>query len=743
MRQKRLIALLFLLVGALGASLGISKPEALDDIRNFVFDRFQRVSPPAYDPSAPVRILAIDDASLVALGQWPWPRTRLAEIVNALGQAGAAAIVFDIIFAEPDRTSLENVVAALAEGPLKADLATRIGADASNDALFARAVGSGPVALGATLQTQGEKRTWPAKAGFVVAGDDAEADITPFASAALPIPVLLDATTGLGATNWLADHDQIVRRAPLLVRTGDAIMPSLALEAFRLALGGTGYVLRAANASGTTSFGAQTGLNSIVVTGPDGGLADIATDGNGFVRPRFTRSAPERFLSAASLLAGRVAPDEVRGRVVFVGATAIGLGDVRATPLDPTVPGVEVHAQLLEQLRTGRLLSRPAWALGAELATTLLCLLVVALLLPRAPPLVAALATALALALLFAGSWLAFDRASVLVDATFPALTIAFAYLSGASLLWQTEQRAKRQVRHAFGKFVSPAVVARIAENPKLLVLSGETRDLTILFSDLRSFSTISEGLDAHAVARFLNEYLTPMTDVILAHDGTVDKYIGDAIVAFWNAPLDVPDHTRRAVDASLAMREALARFNARPEGGAEPSAVRDVRMGVGLNFGACSVGNMGSAQRFDYSALGDPVNVAARLESLTKSYAVDVLASLGVRDRTPDYAWLEVDEVRVKGRSAVTRLFALAGSEAMARSPAFESWAGRHGAMLRSAGGGRFAEAETAALALAGEVAPHWRPLYEALAGRYRVQGDSSRDDGEAVTLAPMRTAG
>ena len=414
---------------------------------------------------------------------------------------------------------------------------------------------------------------------------------------------------------------------------------------------------------------------------------------------------------------------------------------MRATPIEAVVPGVEVHAQVFEQLLAGRLLSRPDWAFGAEVFMTLLCVAGLAMLLPMMAPLAGALMTMAAACLLGAGSWFAFSRGGLLLDPAFPSLMMALGYLAGASALWQTEALARRQVRRAFGKFVSPAVVARIAENPKLLVLSGETKDLTILFSDLRSFSTISEGLSAHEVARFLNLYLTPMTDAILQHEGTVDKYIGDAIVAFWNAPLDVADHTRKAVDAGLAMRDALAAFNASqaslPDTG--DRVVRDVRMGVGMNVGPCSVGNMGSLQRFDYSALGDPMNVAARLEALTKGYGVDLLATAGVVERTSGYAWLEIDEVRVKGRSAATRLFTLFGDEAFALTPAFQAWAKEHGAMLEASRTGNLHEARERARALASRAVPLWTPLYETLAGRY---GDAARSGPAAEPVLPLGLA-
>ena len=606
----------------------------------------------------------------------------------------------------------------------------------SNDTRFARAIAASPVVLGVTGTERGTPVAWPPKAGLVTAGDPSEGFVPNFASVVLPIPVLREAANGLGATNWLPDRDGIVRRVPLLLRSADATIPSLSMEALRLAQGASTYVLRGSNASGTSAFGRQTGLNAVKV-----GDVEVNTSPDGSIRPRYSHTNQARYISAADLLAGKVEADAVRGRIILVGTPVVGLGDVRATPLDAVVPGVEIHAQIIEELLSGNLLSRPDWGLGLETCATLFFLTLLAGTLSRMSPALAALLSLAAMLVMTAGSWIGFSRYSVLLDPAFPSIVIGTAYLSGASALWQTEKQARRQVRVAFGKFVSPAVVARIAENPELLVLSGETRELTILFSDLRSFSTISEGLTAQEVAQFLNRYLTPMTDVILRHDGTVDKYIGDAIVAFWNAPLDVPDHTRRAVDAALAMRLALEQFNteqARLEQAGE-KAVRDVRMGVGLNFGACNVGNMGSVQRFDYSALGDPMNVAARLEALTKTYAVDVLATVSVLERTPGYAWLEIDEVKVKGRSAATKLFTLFGDEACAQSDAFKDWAAQHQTMLQASRSGRLRAAMRAARDLAGRAQPRWVPLYENLAGRYAEASTSEPEMLEPADLAHL----
>ncbi len=739
MRQNRTYTLLFGLLYLIVVALIWAQPPWLTDLRNFVFDTYQRIDAPAYDPSSPVRILAIDEKSLATLGQWPWSRSRLAAMVETLGKLGASAIAFDVIFAEPDRLSLENILADLPDGSAKADLTQHLGSEETNDSRFAHTIEGSPIVLGVTGIDHGSPPAWPAKAGIVMAGDPPEGFVPTFSSIVLPIPILAQAAAGLGATNWLPDHDQIVRRVPLLVRCGDTIVPSLAMEALRLAQGASTYVLRGSNASGTSAFGKHTGLNAIKV-----GDIEINTGADGSIRPRYTATAPERYISAADLFAGTVKAEDVGGRIILVGTPVVGLGDVRATPLDAAVPGVEIHAQVLEQLLSRKLLSRPDWALGLESALTLVFLTLLATTLARLSPALAATLSVAAIAVLAAGSWIAFSRYSLLLDAAFPAIVIGTAYLSGASALWQSEQQAKRQVRRAFGKFVSPAVVARIAENPRLLVLSGETRDLTILFSDLRGFSTISEGLTAHEVAQFLNHYLTPMTDVILRHDGTVDKYIGDAIVAFWNAPLDVPDHPRRAVDAALAMRAALARFNLDQAQLAErgEKVVRDVRMGVGLNHGPCNVGNMGSVQRFDYSALGDPMNVAARLEALTKTYGVDLLGTISVLERTPHYAWLEIDEVKVKGRSTATKLFTLFGDEAHAATNEFKAWAVRHGAMLGASREGRHREAAEIARELAAIAESHWRPLYDNLDGRYIEAAQTAPEPIEPVDLAHIHDA-
>ena len=312
-------------------------------------------------------------------------------------------------------------------------------------------------------------------------------------------------------------------------------------------------------------------------------------------------------------------------------------------------------------------------------------------------------------------SWWAFVSHGVLLDPLFPAASSGVAYLVGVVMLFRAERAAKSMVRNAMGRFVPPAIVERLAESPEKLVLGGESRELTLMFCDLRDFTALSENFDAEGIIRFMNEYLTPMTNTIHKHNGTVDKYMGDAIMAFWNAPLDDPAHAVNAARASLAMIDALEAFNLRRAAGARQASHTFMRakFGIGLNTGMCAVGNLGSEQRFDYSAIGDPVNVASRLEGTTKMYGVPVIAAEVTRNAAPEFAWLELDRIRVKGRAAVTRIFALVGDPAFAAAPQFRAWQEVHNAMLEDFRTFRFEEAQARA-AKSSALAPQtWREAY------------------------------
>src|SRR5690606_3037199 len=317
------------------------------------------------------------------------------------------------------------------------------------------------------------------------------------------------------------------------------------------------FIVRASNASGQTSFGARTGINGVKT-----GAVEIPTDPNGSVRVRFTQTEPQRFVPAWQVLDGSALPEEIAGRIVLVGTSAAGLLDLRTTPVDPAVAGVEVHAQLIEHILGAYSLVRPDWAAGLELILAAIAGLGIAALLPKLAAAATALLAGAAVAALGAASWFAFSSRGVLLDPILPGVSLAAVYLSGVITLYRTEQKQKRWVNEAFGRFVSPAVVAQLTRDPSKLVLGGETREITVMFCDIRGFTTISEGMSAQELTAFLNANLDPLSEIVTGHRGTLDKYIGDAIMAFWNAPLDDPDHARQAASAALGMVRALENLN-------------------------------------------------------------------------------------------------------------------------------------------------------------------------------------
>ncbi|MFS8036246.1 CHASE2 domain-containing protein [Xanthobacter sp. AM11] len=698
---------------AAGLLLMGADPAPLADLRNGLFDLYQRAAPRPYDPELPVRIVDVDEASLARLGQWPWPRATVAALVERLAGMGAAAIAFDMVFAEPDRLDPAAVAGLLPEdvrGPVAAALAGREG----NDEKLARALAAAPSVLGAVLTVERPGAAYPAKWGLASAGDDPLGFVPHFSGAVAPLPLLAQAARGIGALNWLPDRDQVVRRVPLLLALDGRLVPGLGAEALRVAQGASTYVVRASNASGDEGFGTRSGITAIKI-----GALDVPTDAQGEVRVRFTPTDPRRFLSAAAVLEGAVPAAEVDGRIVLVGTSAAGLKDTRATPLDAAVAGVEVQAQLIEHVASGANLVRPDWARGAEMVLAALLGLVLALVLPRVSAVAAGLAGVAALSMLGAGAWLAFTRADLLLDPMGPGAAVLGVYILGVLALYRDEQRQKKWVRSVFGRFVSPQVVDRLAAHPERLVLGGETREITILFCDLRDFTSLSETMDAQALTRFMNSYLTPMTEVVLAHGGTIDKYIGDAIMAFWNAPVDDPHHARNAALCALAMSRRLDGLNevwAR-EAQAAGRPFAPVRCGIGLATGPCCVGNLGSDQRLEYSCLGDDVNLASRIEGATKGMRVDILVSEVTRAAAPGLAFLEADLLMLKGKSRASQLYLLAGDAAFAASSGFEVLARRHAALMAAYGAGEFAVAAPFAEGLA-EAAPARLHRFYALYG-------------------------
>jgi adenylate cyclase len=661
------------------------------DLETLVFDQYQRWLPRPYDFDQPVRIIDIDDESIHLIGRWPWSRQTMAQLVETLVKANVAAIGFDVLFSEEDRPN-DDLKACVQGAIHRADDLERCLERADGDVALAHAIADRPVVLGVFLTPthDGAQASLTAKAGFSYVGDPPTPFISRLNGALVPIPVLAEAASGLGFLNWLPDNDRVVRRVPLVIDLNGQIQPSLALETLRVAQGATGYLVKSTTAYGSTA-GKSALMEAIKV-----GDAVVPVQADGELRVWFGKSDPRRSIPAWKVLQPDPDLSDLAGKLVFVGSSATTLADIIATPLNPSTPGVEAHAQLIEQILSGVTLERPDWAPGAELVAGAFVSLALVAILPFIPFYWTALFGAVAAGLMAWLGWFAFTRHGVLFDPVVPSLSAGFVFLTGVGQLYGQKRQQVREIRSAFGRYVSPAVVARLAENPEQLQLGGQQRMLTLMFCDIRSFTTLSEGFTAVELSTFLNEYLSPMTDIILKEQGTVDKYMGDAIMAFWNAPLDDPAHGIHAVRAALEMRRTLVKLNDEWKERAHHVGARHqpVKFGVGLNTGECSVGNMGSAQRFDYSALGDEVNIASRLEGSSKQFGVDIVASAATRDEAPEFAWLEIDHVKLKNKTRSVAVFALAGDQAYAESDEFRQFLARHEDMLAAYRARKFATA-------------------------------------------------
>jgi adenylate cyclase len=723
--MRHLRALLPFVILLLAAGLRWADPPLVEDLRLSVFDEYQRLSPRAYT-DAPVRVVSIDDESLALLGQWPWPRTQIAVLVQRLAAMGAAAIAFDVVFSEPDRTSPGQVLplwAGQAQDPAIAALAERL---PDHDRALAQAIAGTPTVLGYPLVDTPGVRTPASKWGMGIAGDDPTHALLAFRGAVTNLPLLEASAAGLGAFNVKPDRDGLVRRAPLLFALDGAdgakagIYPSLTAEALRVAQDASTYVVKASGASSETAFGAATGVNHVKI-----GDLEVPTDAAAQVWLYDTGPVEARQISAWRVLEPDFDGEQIAGRIVLIGASAAGLLDLRATPLDPAAPGVTVNAQLLEQILLGQYLQRPDWMTGAELFFLLVFGAGVLYVMPRRGALWCAGFALLAVAAAFAASWGGFSQLGWLSDPLYPSLAVLLLYLVQSMLVYLRTESERRQVRQSFSRYLSPDVVERVVRDPSLLRLGGENRDMTVLFCDVRNFTKRSERLDAAAVTEFLNLFLTPMTDVILKRRGTIDKYMGDAIMAFWNAPLDNPHHAVDAARAALGMMAALDTLNA------TTTAADPIAIGIGLNTGTCCVGNFGSQQRHDYSVVGDNVNLAARLEGQSKNYGVAILIGEGTQARIPDFACIELEHLKVKGREQAVTVFALLGDEATAREPWFAGLAEKHRAMLTAYRARDWTAAETALNAARSFAAGRLDRVYDMYAQRIAAFRVSPPPDG------------
>ncbi len=637
-------------------------PAPIETLRLKTFDLYQTIRPREAAVQA-VAIVDIDEESLAEHGQWPWPRTLVADLVMRIADYGSIAMAFDAVFPEADRMSPDLLADSLkrASDALRQELRTL----PSNDRVFADVLRRTRVVLGQSgyQRDLARGRSRPiSPVPFGTIGGDPRPFLIEFPGIVRNIAELEDASSGDAMFTLLPELDGIVRRVPAVMTVESVIIPALVLELLRVATGQDAYLIKSGPG----------GVSSVGLAG-----IEIPTDGNGRIWINYARRDPGRYISAKDVLSGAAAPESLAGKLVLIGSSATGLHDVKATPLDPAMPGVEVQAQLLETILTQSYLKRPNYAAGAEVLMTVAIGLVTIVLVP----LLGALMTLIlggAIALGLAGlSGYLYVSQGALVDIAYPLISSFAVYLFLVFVNYFHEETQRQQVRGAFNQYLSPDLVEQLARNPDKLVLGGETREMTFLFCDVRGFTMISELYrdDPQGLTRLMNRFLTPLTNAIIEHQGTVDKYMGDAVMAFWNAPLDDADHATHACQAALAMIESLDELNLTREAEARDAgeAFLPIRVGIGINTGVCVVGNLGSDLRFDYSVLGDPVNLASRIEGQSKAYGLSiVLGSTTAATVEDEFALLEIDLIRVRGRSEPDHIFALLGERTRALEPAF-----------------------------------------------------------------------
>ena len=809
-----LVCIAILIGGLLGR---IIDPPAVETLRVKTFDLYQRLSPrPIGD--YPVGIIDIDEKSLAQIGQWPWPRTTIAKLIEQAHKMGAAVVGFDVIFAERDRMSPALVAKSLSG----LDEITKRSLESlpSNEAYMAKILKQTRVVLGQVgvpgelpdgkssskvrtpVMSIVDQRSPEAREGGPSSADWQKKWLLRYQSLMGNVEELEKAASGHGLFSVGEEHDGVVRRVPLVYSIGKKVYPALSLEMLRIAFGARTIATKLNEA----------GMVSVVLQGRN--KFEVPTDNNGqiwvhFSKPDIIESQNNEgrlYISASDIINGTVDPKKVKGKLLIVGTSAAGLKDIRNTPIYGRLPGVEVHANILENIFAAQKLYNESLAAAkkavidnlpsdvkskagdaedaykkavaaytplaqqiqtlqkqkkpippklvqqfrkaqavlqktqneyqtlagpiseqmtaaekaqtaeapfrsfflrypnmmnaVELGLILVAGIAMMVLIPRLGPILTLVGLVVAGTGLTGITWYLYTEQKILLDVTYPAAVTVLIYAVLTFSNYAREAAEKRQVRGAFGQYLSPALVEQLAENPEKLRLGGETKEMTLLFCDVRGFTTISEQYKSNpqGLTILINRLLTPLTGEILDREGTIDKYMGDCIMAFWNAPLDDPEHSYHACVSSLAMFESLKELNALREVEAKEEGIEflPLNIGIGINTGDCVVGNMGSEQRFDYSVLGDAVNLAARLEGQSKNYGVGVVIGEITNNQVGDkFATIELDQIAVKGKTEAVTIFGLLGGPEMQDEADYQNLRETHKQMLISYRSQDFGQAE------------------------------------------------
>ncbi len=590
-------------------------------------------------PASPdIVIIDIDEISLQKLGHWPWRRDKIAHIVDNLTALGVGVIGFDMVFAEEDDASPSKVAKEY-------NLTLKNPID--YDEIFAKSIASSPSILGYVLNMeQNYTNTMPNVNAIFIEKNRPRQEYLPLAHGVTAnIPLLQEAAYSSGSFNMFPDADGVVRSVPLLIKFDGVIYPSLSLEILRVALG----------ASMVEVDYDTYGVESIMI-----GDVRIPTDANGRLFVNFAGAKNSyTYISALDIYEGRVKKEDIEGKITLLGTSAAGLLDLRAIPFDKMIPGVEIHANVMDNIMQKNFLQKPSNAEGINILVILFSTLIASMILSIFSPFVALSLSLGFLALFHYGLYTLMFQEGVILNIIYPTLSIVTVILALFFSNLFYESRQKERILGKFAKKVSPAVAEALIKSGNVDFKANE-REVSIFFSDIRSFTSISEGFSsAHDLIDYLNDYMSPMSDIIIKNAGTIDKYIGDAIMAYWNAPLDVTYHADMAVTSAIEQIEALKPLNEK----LKKEALPEIKIGIGIHTGEVVVGEMGSHDRSDYTIIGDTVNLGSRVEGLCKVYFSEILISEATKESlVQTYKLREVDSVLVKGKEKAVTLFSVFG---------------------------------------------------------------------------------
>ena len=616
------------------------------ELRLTSFDTFQALFPRVTLEDDPVIVIDIDDESLNRLGQWPWSRNALASLTDKTQLSAVTG--FDIVFAEPDRTGSKELQEMYKQEP---ELVRILEKTADHDETFASSIKDhGTVVLG--LAPNNNKTIYydNQKFGLVTQGDDAKQFVPQYKGLQKNIALLEDASAGLGSMS-IGNNDSIVRTIPTFETINDKLIPSFPLELVRVAIGASTYQIKASNASSEEAFGEATGINHVKL----GGLVmPTNPDGSLWIYP--TPSKNLNIIPAWKVLNDEYDSSYFEGKITIVGTSASGLFDLRSNAIEQNVPGVTIVAQFVQQIFSNTFLKRPDWLLGLEFLAGLVISVLMTIIIQRNGPVGGLAVFALGNGSVVYASYYFFINHQYLVDPISPLVICLVAYLVITFFNFLFTELERSKVRTAFSQYLAPAMVEKLAQSSESLVLGGERKEMTFLFSDIRGFTAISEKYqkDPEGLTDLINQVLTVLSNEILATEGTIDKYMGDCIMAFWNAPTDQPDHRDRALQAAFAMQKALTNLNL----DLERSEQDTLSVGIGINSGQCIVGNMGSEDRFDYTVLGDAVNLASRLEGQCSHYGFEMILGEETVKTLQGHQIVELDMLAVKGKTEPVKIY-------------------------------------------------------------------------------------